>query len=118
MGWPQFRFHLLWTEAGVEHRCSMNKILRPGVHLELAELQLPLHNNITSHFLDREDDLTEKITAGIFWGNTGKTKPIRTSPKGVFSKASVTNSHVPSFSNFGFFERMTRAGPANVYTRT
>jgi len=35
----------------------------------------------------------------IFWGSTGKTKPSRTGPKGVFYKASATNSHAPSFAS-------------------
>ena len=45
-----------WMEAGVEHRCSMNKTLRARVHLQVAELQLPLHKNFTSEFFNREDN--------------------------------------------------------------
>jgi len=45
-----------WTDAGVEHRCSMSKTLRARVHLKVAELQLPLHKNFTSEFLNREDN--------------------------------------------------------------
>jgi len=58
-----------WTEAGVEHRCSMNKTLRARVHLKV---ELPLDKNFTSELLNREDN------SGIFWGNTGKTNPFRT----------------------------------------
>ena len=43
------------TEAGVEHRCSMNKTLWTRVHLKVSELQLPIHENYTSEFLKRED---------------------------------------------------------------
>jgi len=43
-----------WTEEGVEHRCSMNKTLQTREHLKVSELQLPLHKNYTSEFLNRE----------------------------------------------------------------
>ena len=43
-----------WTQAGVKHRCSMNKPLRARVHSKVAELQLPLHNKFTSGYLNRE----------------------------------------------------------------
>jgi len=52
-----------WTDAGVEHRCSMNKTLRAKVHFKVAELQIPIHKKLTSEFLNREDnsrDLLEK----------------------------------------------------------
>ena len=58
---------------------------------------------------------TEKTTIGIFWGNTGKTKPSRTSPKCACYKALITNSHVPSFSDSGVFERTTSTGSVNFY---
>jgi len=70
------------------------------MHLKVDELQLPLHKNFTS----------EKTTAGILWGNTGKIKLSRTGPKGACYKALVTNSHAPSFLNSGVFERTTSAG--------
>jgi len=41
-----------WTDEGVEHRCSMNKTLRTRVHLKVSELQLPLHKNFISEFLN------------------------------------------------------------------
>jgi len=43
--------------------------------------------------------LNKKTTAGIFWGNTGKTTPSQTGPKSACYKASVNNSHAPSFFN-------------------
>jgi len=52
-----------WTDTGVEHRCSINRNLRAGVHFKVAELQLPFHKNFTSEFLNQEDnsrDLLEK----------------------------------------------------------
>jgi len=45
---PSLQPTISLTEAGVEHRCSMNKILRARVHLKVAKLQLPLHDNFTS----------------------------------------------------------------------
>jgi len=45
-----------WTEEGVEHRCFMNKTRRTRVHLKVSELQLPLHKNYTSEFLNRADN--------------------------------------------------------------
>ena len=53
------------TEAGVEHRCSMNKTLRTRVHLKVSELQLPLHENYTSEFLKREDNSRDLL--GKHW---------------------------------------------------
>jgi len=44
-----------WTDAGVEHRYSMTKTLQARVHMKVAELQLPLHQNFTSEFLNQED---------------------------------------------------------------
>jgi len=41
-----------WTDAGVEHRCCMNQTLLTRVHLKVAKLQLPLHKNFTSAFLN------------------------------------------------------------------
>jgi len=43
--------------------------------------------------------------------------PSRTGPKGACYKASVTNSHAPSFSSSGVFERTTSAGSVNDYIR-
>jgi len=54
-----------WTDAGVEHRCSMNTTLRARVHLKVAELQVPLHKNVTSEFLNREDN--SKDLVGKHW---------------------------------------------------
>jgi len=45
-----------WTDAGVEHRCFMNKTLRTRVHFKVADLQHPLHKNFTPEFLNREDN--------------------------------------------------------------
>jgi len=45
-----------WTVAGVKHRCCINKTLRARVHLKVAELQLPLHKNFTSEFLNWKDN--------------------------------------------------------------
>ena len=45
-----------WTGKGVEHRCSVNNTLRTRVHLKVSKLQLPLHKNCTSEFLNREDN--------------------------------------------------------------
>ena len=59
-----------WTDAGVEHRCSMNKTLQIRVHLKVAELQLPFHKNFTSEFLNREDNIKESDTLRIFRGST------------------------------------------------
>ena len=50
-----------WTEEGVEHRCSMNKTLRTRLHLKVSELQLPLHKNYTSEFLNRKDYSTDLL---------------------------------------------------------
>ena len=52
-----------WTDAGVEHRCSMNTTLRARVHLKVAELKLSLYEIFSSEFLSRADnnmDLLEK----------------------------------------------------------
>ena len=57
----------------------------------------------------------QKTTVGIFWGNTGKTKPSRTSPKCSCYKALITNSHAPRFSGSGVFERTKSAGSVNVH---
>ena len=56
MGRPKFETHFLMSEAGVEHRCSLNKTLRARVHTKVAELQLTLHDNFTSKFLSRMDN--------------------------------------------------------------
>jgi len=89
----------------------MNKALRARVHLKVDEIKLPFIKTLHLSFS------TEKTTGGIFLGNTGKTKPSRTGPKSDYYKASVTNSHVPSFSSSGVFERTTSAGSVNVYIR-
>ena len=62
-----------WTDAGVEHRCSMNKTLWTRVHLKVAELKLPLHKNFTSAFLNREDYIRDLL--GKHWQD--KTVPDR-----------------------------------------
>jgi len=62
-----------WTEEGVEHRCSMNKTLRTRVHLKVSELQLPLHKNYTSEFLNRECNSRDIL--GKHWQD--KTVPDR-----------------------------------------
>jgi len=54
-----------WTDAGVEHRCSMNKTLQTRVHLKVAKLKLPLHKNFTSEFLNREDNSRDLL--GKHW---------------------------------------------------
>ena len=62
--------------------------------------------------------LTKKTTAGIFWGNIGKTRPFQTGPKDVFHKALVTDFPVPSSSNSGVSGRMMTEGSANNFIRT
>jgi len=54
-----------WTDKGVEHRCSMNKTVRARVRLKVAELQLPLHKNFTSEFLNQEDNSRDLL--GKHW---------------------------------------------------
>ena len=70
----------LWTEVGVEHRCSINKTLRAKVHLKVAELQLPLHKNFTSDFLYPEDNYRDRL--GKHWQDNTFTDR----PKGVCTK--------------------------------
>jgi len=41
-----------WTEEGVDPRCSMKKTLHTRLHLKVSEMQLPLHMNYTSEFLN------------------------------------------------------------------
>jgi len=72
-----------WTEEGVEHRCSMNKTLRTRVHLKVSELQLPLHKNYTSEFLNRKDNSRNLL--GKHWQD--KTVPER-SKKGLLQSIS------------------------------
>ena len=62
---PSLQPTFSWTEAGVEHRCSMNKTLRTRVHSKVSELQLPLHENYTSEFLKREDNSRDLL--GKHW---------------------------------------------------
>jgi len=62
---PRLQPTFSWTEEGVEHRCSMNKTLRTRVHLKVSELQLPLHKNYTSEFLNREDNIRDLL--GKHW---------------------------------------------------
>ena len=50
---PSLQPTFSWTEEGVEHRCSMNKTLRTRVHLKVSKLQLHLHKDYTSEFLNR-----------------------------------------------------------------
>jgi len=51
----------------------MNKTLRTRVHLKVAELQLPLHKNFTSEFLNRKDISRDLL--GTHWQD--KTVPDR-----------------------------------------
>ena len=51
----------------------MNKTLRTRVHLKVSKLQLPLHKNFTSEFLDREDNSRDLL--GKHWQE--KTVPDR-----------------------------------------
>jgi len=76
-----------------------------GPDLKVSGLQLPLNK------------LIEKIIVEFFWGSTGKTKPSRTGQRGVFYKASATNSHAPSFSSSGVFETVMSADFVNTSTR-
>jgi len=62
-----------WTDARVEHKCSMNKTLRTRVHLKVAELQVPLHKSYASEFLNREKN--GKDLLGKHWQD--KTVPDR-----------------------------------------
>jgi len=50
---PSLQPTFSWTEERVEHRCSMNKTLRTRVHLKVSKLQLHLHKDYTSEFLNR-----------------------------------------------------------------
>jgi len=109
---PSLQPTFSWTEEGVEHRCSMNKTLQTRVHLKVSKLQLPSTRTILQNFF------FEKTIVEIFWGSTGKTKPSRTGPRGVFCKASATNSHVPSFSSSGVFETVISADSVNASTRS
>jgi len=70
---PSLQPTFSWTEEGVEHRCSMNKTLRTRVHLKVSKLQLPLHKNCTSEFLNREDNSRDLL--GKHWQD--KTVPDR-----------------------------------------
>jgi len=60
MGWTHRT-----SDVEVEHRCFMNKTLRARIHLKVAELQLPLHKNFTSEFLNREDNSRDLL--GKHW---------------------------------------------------
>jgi hypothetical protein len=66
-----------WTDAGVEHRCSMNMTLRTRlvtkVHLKVAKLHLPLYKKFTFDFLNREDNSRDLL--GKHWQD--KTVPDR-----------------------------------------
>jgi len=68
---PSLQPTFSWTQEGVEHRCFMNKTLRTRVHLKVTELQLPLHKNYTSEFLNREDNSRDLL--GKHWQD--KTVP-------------------------------------------
>jgi len=50
----------------------MNKTLRARVHLKVAELQLPLHKNFTSEFLNREDNSRDLL--GKHWQDNTVSK--------------------------------------------
>ena len=70
-----------WTEEGVENRCSMNMTLQTRVHLKVSELQLPLHKNYASEFLNREDNSIDVL--GKHWQD--KTVPdSEETPRGCF----------------------------------
>ena len=69
-GGPSSQPTFSWTEAGVVHRCCMNKTLRARVNVKVAELQLALHDNFTSEFLNRDDNSRDLL------GNYWKDKPI------------------------------------------
>jgi len=47
-----------WTEEGKERRCALNKTLstRVTVHKQVANIQLSLHDNLTSRFLTRDNN--------------------------------------------------------------
>ena len=64
-GGPSSKPTFSWTEAGAVHRCSLNKTLRSRVHAKVAELQLPLHDNFTSEFLNRDDNSRDLL--GNYW---------------------------------------------------
>ena len=105
---PSLQPTFSWTEAGVEHRCSMNKTLRTKVHLKVSEQQLPLHKNYTSEFLKRKDNSRDLL--GKHWQDKS------VGPRGVFFKASATNFHVPSFLSSGVLEIMMSVGSVNAST--
>jgi len=109
-GGPSSRPTFSWTEAGVVHRCSMNKTLRARVNAKVAELQIPLHDNFTSFS-------TGRTTVGKFWENTGRIRQSPTDPRGGYYKVSANNFHVPNFSSCGGFGMTTVAGSAKGYTR-
>ena len=54
MGRLQLTSHLLMDNAGGSNE-SMDKTLQARVHLKVAELQLPLHENFIPEFLNSED---------------------------------------------------------------
>jgi len=59
MGRPKLTSHLQSSHARTRESStgvSMNKALWARVHLKVADLQLPLHKNFTSEFLNREDN--------------------------------------------------------------
>jgi len=89
----------------------MNKTLQTRVHLKVSNCNSLSTRPILQNFL------IEKMMVEIFWGSTGKTKPSRTGPRGVFYKASATNSHAPSFSSSGVFEAVMSADSVNASTR-
>jgi len=101
-----------WMEAGVENRCSMNKTFWARVHLNVVELQLPLHNDLTSEFCNREDKSKDLLET--HWQD--KTVPGRS--KRRLLQSIGFNFHVPSSSNSGVSGRMMSVGSANGCIRT
>ena len=73
---PSSQPNFSWTDAGVEHTCSMNKTLQIRVHLKVAKLQLPLHKNFTLEFLNREDNSKESDTTKDLLGKHWQDKTV------------------------------------------
>jgi len=102
----------LWTEEGVEHRCSMNKTLRTRAHLKVSKLQLPPHKNYTSEFLNREDNSRDLL--GKHWQD--KTVLDR-SKRRLLQSIGHQFPYALSFSSSGIFETVMSADSVNASTR-
>jgi len=87
-----------WTEAGVEHRCPMNKTLRARVHLMQDEMQLTITAGSSGETLATQNRLGPVQTAPA----TKQRLPVR------MCQASQTLGST----------KTTSAGSANDYTRT